>query len=97
MQRPQSSSRGSRSDAATAIALLGLVVLAAGLLGLMALVLPQLLGIVIVILIFAVPAALHYLAWGWWMSQIRDEELEREKREQEISEPGVRSSESRRE
>ena len=89
MQRPESSARGARSDAATAIALLGLVVIGAALLGLMALVLPQLLGIVIVILIFAVPAAFHYLVWGWWMSQIRDEELQREEEEGENSEFGA--------
>lgn len=78
MERPEPTSRTARSDAATAIALLGLIVLGAGLLGLMALVLPQLLGIVIVVLIFAVPAALHYLIWGWWMSQMRDEEADQE-------------------
>jgi len=89
MERPESSARGARSDAATAIALLGLVVMGAALLGLMALVLPQLLGIVIVILIFAVPAAFHYLVWGWWMSQIRDEELQREEEEGDSSKFGA--------
>lgn len=77
MPKPESTSTA-RSDAATAIALLGLVILALGLLGLMALVLPQVLGIVVVILIFAVPAALHYLVWGWWMSQLREQEVEAE-------------------
>ena len=38
----------------------------------MALVLPQLLGILIVILIFAVPAGFHYLVWGRWLSQARE-------------------------
>lgn len=66
----------SQANAATAIALLGLVLIAGALLGLMAMVLPQLLGIILVVLIFAVPAALHYLVWGWWMSQMRDEEIE---------------------
>ena len=65
-----------RSNAATAIALLGLVLMSAALLGLMAMVLPQLLGILIVILIFAVPAAFHYVVWGWWLSQSRDQETE---------------------
>jgi hypothetical protein len=51
------------------------------LLGLMALVLPQLLGVLIVILIFAIPAAFHYLIWGWWLSQVRDRESETEKNE----------------
>jgi cytochrome bd-type quinol oxidase subunit 2 len=44
----------------------------------MAMVLPQVLGILIVILIFAVPAALHYLIWGWWLSQVRERERETE-------------------
>ena len=66
----------SQSNAATAIALFGLVLLAAAMLGLMALVLPQLLGILVVILIFAVPAAFHYLVWGWWLSQMRDDDPE---------------------
>src|SRR5262245_56245253 len=66
----------SHADLATAIALFGLVLHAAALLGLMALVLPQLLGILVVILIFAVPAAFHYLVWGWWLSQMQDEDAE---------------------
>ena len=61
-----------QSNAATAIALLGLLLISAAILGLMALVLPQLLGVLIVILIFAVPAVFHYLVWGWWLSQMRD-------------------------
>jgi hypothetical protein len=73
----------SQSNVATAIALFGMVLLAAALLGLMAMVLPQLLGILVVILIFAVPAAFHYLVWGWWLSQMRDEELEAERREED--------------
>jgi Flp pilus assembly protein TadB len=68
----------SQSNAATAIALLGLLLISAALLGLMAMVLPQLLGILIVILIFAVPAAFHYLIWGWWLSRARHEETEAE-------------------
>ena len=34
--------------------------------------------ILIVILIFAVPAVLHYLVWGWWMTQVREREQEAE-------------------
>jgi uncharacterized membrane protein len=62
----------SQSNAGTAIALLGLLLISAAILGLMALVLPQLLGVLVVILIFAVPAVFHYLIWGWWLSQMRD-------------------------
>jgi len=65
-----------QSNAATAIALLGLLLISAALLGLMAMVLPQVLGILIVVLIFAVPAVFHYLLWGWWLSQVRDRERE---------------------
>jgi hypothetical protein len=65
-----------QSNAATAIAMLGLLLISAALLGLMAMVLPQVLGILIVILIFAVPAVFHYLLWGWWLSQVRDRESE---------------------
>src|SRR5260221_11113099 len=72
MAPPERSSHRGQSNAATAIALFGLVLMGAALLGLMALVLPQLLGVVVVVLIFAVPAAFHYLVWGWWMSQGRD-------------------------
>jgi hypothetical protein len=78
MGRPEPSSHRGQSNAATAIALFGLVLIGAALLGLMALVLPQLLGIVVVILIFAVPAAFHYLVWGWWLSQMKDEQAEDE-------------------
>jgi Flp pilus assembly protein TadB len=70
-----------QSNAATAIALLGLVLISAALLGLMAMVLPQLLGILIVILIFVVPAAFHYLIWGWWLSQVREQEMDAEESE----------------
>jgi hypothetical protein len=58
------------------------VLISAALLGLMAMVLPQLLGIVVVVLIFAVPAAFHYLVWGWWLSQVRDREIEIQKDEE---------------
>ena len=70
-----------QSNAGTAIALAGLVFMSVAMLGLMALVLPQLLGVLVVILIFAVPAAFHYLIWGWWLSQARDKETEEEKTE----------------
>jgi hypothetical protein len=77
----RNSPSNSQSNAATAIALVGLLLISAVLLGLMALVLPQLLGVLIVILIFAIPAAFHYLIWGWWLSQVRDRESETEKNE----------------
>ena len=41
------------------------------------------LGILIVILIFAVPAVFHYLVWGWWLSQMRQREAEGEEIEED--------------
>jgi Flp pilus assembly protein TadB len=67
-----------QSNAGTAIAMVGLVLMSAAMLGLMALVLPELLGVLVVIVIFAVPAAIHYLIWGWWLSQARDVEVPEE-------------------
>lgn len=72
-----------QANAATAIALVGLVFMGVALLGLMAMVLPQLLGVIIVVLIFAVPAAFHYLIWGWWLSQSREAENKSENTEEE--------------
>jgi len=65
-----------QSNAATALALVGLVVVALALLGLMVLVLPPLVGIFWVVVIFAVPAVFHYVVWGWWLSQMRDRDDE---------------------
>src|SRR5262245_31103678 len=63
-----------QSNAATWIALFGLLVAAAGLLGLAALVLPELLGILLVAAIFFVPTVFHYLVWGRLISSTRDED-----------------------
>jgi hypothetical protein len=62
------------SNAATWIALFGLLLIGGALLGLTVLVLPQFLGVIAVAGgLFAVPIAFHYLVWGWWMSQMKDE------------------------
>lgn len=71
MTQRNSPTTRNQSNAGTAIALVGLIFISMALLGLMALVLPELLGVLLVILIFAVPAAFHYLIWGWWLSQSR--------------------------
>jgi len=76
MEPPRSPISRNQSNAGTAIALAGMVLISAAMLGLMALVLPQLLGVLVVILIFAVPAAFHYVIWGWWLSQARSVESE---------------------
>ena len=58
-------------NAATFIALFALLALLGGLLVLSALVLPQMLGLLLVIFGFSIFAAFHYLAWGWWMGRTR--------------------------
>ena len=64
MNRPQ------QSDAPTILALLGLLAIAAGLLGLVALVLPQIFGLLAVVLGFFAFGAIHYLLWGWWLRPV---------------------------
>jgi Flp pilus assembly protein TadB len=68
-------SRKRQSNAGTAIALFGLIVISGAILALMSLVLPQVAGILLVVLvIFVIPMALHYLVWGWWLSQMKEPE-----------------------
>lgn len=54
-------------DAATFTVLIGLLVLAGGLLGLMAMVAPHVLGVVLIVGGFVGFGAVHYLVWGWWL------------------------------
>jgi len=49
------------------------------LLGLVVLVMPAALGFVLVIAGFTLPLALHYVIWGWWLSKMRDDALQRER------------------
>lgn len=68
-----------QSNAGTAIALFGLLLVSGAILGLMSLVLPQVAGVLLVVLlIFVVPMILHYLVWGWWLSQMKDTENEKD-------------------
>lgn len=60
-------SGSAQSNAPTILALLGLLAVGAGLLGLVALVLPQVFGLLAVVLGFFAFGAIHYLLWGWWM------------------------------
>lgn len=64
---------GGGSNAATWLALAGLAVVSVGLLGLAALVMPQVLGIVLVLAILFLPAVFHYFIWGKWLSEMRDD------------------------
>jgi hypothetical protein len=64
MNRPQ------QNNAPTILALLGLLAIAGLLLGLVALVLPQIFGLLAVVLGFFAFGAIHYLLWGWWLRPI---------------------------
>lgn len=62
------------ANAGTWIALFGLLVVAGALIGLMALVMPQFLGLVAVVgVLFVAPIALHYFVWGWRIARWKEE------------------------
>lgn len=58
----------SARNAATFIAMLALLATAFGLLGLAAMVMPQILGLLVVVGGFGFCVLFHYLVWGWWLS-----------------------------
>ncbi len=64
----------SSNNAPTILALIGLLGVAAGLLGLSVLVLPQMFGLVAVVAGFFAFGAIHYLLWGWWMQPVAMED-----------------------
>jgi len=68
-----SNNPGSKSkleqNALTFFACIGLILLFCGLIGLMAMVLPQFLFLIPVLFGFSFLFALHYLTWGRWLSQ----------------------------
>lgn len=73
-------SRGARRDSATCLALVGVLLVAGGLLALAAMVLPQIRGVIFVgagVLLFI---GLHYITWGWWLSRAPhpDDDAERD-------------------
>lgn len=76
--RPPRRSPQPGTNAATFLALGGLVIAGLGLLGLASLVLPQFMGILLVVALFIIPVSFHYLVWGWWLSQARDRALAEE-------------------
>jgi hypothetical protein len=57
-------------DGATLVALFGLVAIAIGLLGLAAIIVPGILALLLLVVLFAIPAAVHYLVWGRLFKQI---------------------------
>jgi len=72
-ERPRSG-RQPQSNSGTILALFGLLMIGGALLGLVTLVMPQAMAIVLVIGgLFVIPLVLHYLTWGWWLSQMKDE------------------------
>ncbi|MCC7421075.1 MAG: hypothetical protein IT428_12405 [Planctomycetaceae bacterium] len=58
----------SQRNAATFLALFGLMIIASSLLALIIMVLPQAIGVVLVVGGFAIMAALQYMIWGYWLS-----------------------------
>lgn len=68
----------SEADTRTFAALLMIIVIAHGLLGVMALVLPQLLGVVLVVGGIGWFAVMHYVVWGWWLSGYLKRQAERD-------------------
>jgi hypothetical protein len=74
----------SNADAATMMALSGLLLAGGGLLGLTAYVVPGLLGIVLVVLLFGIGGYVQYVVWGRWLAQSLAEEDQAAEAEPEI-------------
>ena len=72
----------SEADARTFAALVMMIVVAHSLLGVMALVLPQLLGVVLIVAGFVWFAVMHYVLWGWWLSGYLQRQAERDAQEE---------------
>jgi hypothetical protein len=66
---PRNPSSESGRNAGTFLALIGLMAVAGALLALIAMVLPQVLGLFSVLFGFAIFAALQYVVWGYWLSR----------------------------
>lgn len=67
----QRRSRAKESNAATWIALFGMLVLGGLLMGLTAMVMPNVLGIVGLVFGAAIFGMIHYVTWGRWLSNRR--------------------------
>ena len=55
------------SGGATALALLGLLLAAFGLIALASMVMPRIVGFLAVLFGLFLFGALHYVMWGWWL------------------------------
>lgn len=68
-----------KRNAATCLALVGMLLVGAGLLALTAMVLPQIRGLILVAGGLGLFIALHFVTWGWWLGRMRaEDEPERE-------------------
>lgn len=78
---PESERPGdAQRNAATCLAMFGLVAMGLALIGFTALVLPQIRGLLLVVGGIAAFILVHYVTWGYWLSnqpQTDDEEPER--------------------
>ncbi|RMG40922.1 MAG: hypothetical protein D6725_02405 [Planctomycetota bacterium] len=77
-----------KRNLATYTALVGLLLMALGLVGLSAMVLPQIVQIVGVIIGFVVFVAVHYFTWGVWMCRKRDRWLRQQQQQDESPRTG---------
>jgi len=65
-----------QENSGTALALLGILLVVALLFLLVALVLPQILGLLLVVFGFFFLGVVHYLIWGWWFRVSPDQKNE---------------------
>jgi Flp pilus assembly protein TadB len=72
-------------NAGTFVALFGLLLAAAGLFLVIVMVLPQMAGILVVVMGFVLLVGTNYAIWGWWYTELAQDEDE---------EPAVRARES---
>lgn len=69
-RRPRPRKEQPPGNGGTALALLALLAVTGGLVGLGALVMPQVFALPAVVFGFVCFGALHYLLWGWWLKAL---------------------------
>ncbi|MFN7804431.1 MAG: hypothetical protein ACK5TO_10475 [Planctomycetaceae bacterium] len=77
---PRDPSSESARNFGTALAMVMVAVIALGLFYLVATVFPSIAGLLIVGLLFVLPALFHYFVWGRWMERVRQRVLAEEAR-----------------
>lgn len=65
-------SRDRQSNAATYLALFGVLFIGGAILAVTAIVFPNVLAILFIAAFVFVPAAFHYVIWGRWLSKLND-------------------------